>query len=1092
MQVLAPFAGTRNCLARVILIGLGLSFAAWTQTPAATVTGRISDASKAAIAGAKVRIRSITTGESREMQSSGGGDFTLTNLAPDRYEIFVEREGFRSVHETGIELQVDQTARFEFQLEVGAVKQTLEVTASAPLLNTENSTKGDVVISQEISEMPLNGRSFSDLAYQVATVEPSAQGGDGSGFNIGGARADQTNFVIDGFQNRNSRGGGSQASANLDAIQEFKMQTTGYPAEQGRLAGGVMNTVLKTGGNAPHGTLFEYLRNDYFDARNFFSPTNPPLRRNQFGAMLSGPVWIPRVYKGRDRTFFLVSWESYRQTQGQTRLTSVPTELERAGNFSQTKDSKGATVLLLDPLATGSCTATVKTACFPGNQLPTNRISPIAQKLLAYYPHPSSPGQGNNYLASGSVTSPWDGYVFKLDHRASDKDSLSFRYMPRNSDSSNPFSGGSSSGFELGIFGEQTTQSMPFIGMSYTRMFTPTFLNEFRMGFSRFTSLAVGKFAGQDISGQVGLTGIAAGPAEAGFPVVKITGYASMGDATKDPESLVENDYQYSDTVTWVKSKHLIKFGGQGLRTQMFQSVNNAIRGNYTFLGRWTNAAFADALLGYIDSDSRRLGSTHTYMFSTNVGAFAQDDWRVRQDLTVNVGLRYELSTPISEKFGHWGAFNPTLGKFILSDDKYVSNLPALVAAAGLTGQVGVARDFGLPSTLVKTNWTNFAPRIGMAWRPRGGLRTVVRAGYGIFYASSMTNRIRASLGNVFPFGITQTFSKDSKNANFLTLSTPFPSSGGTLTGVSAVGGIDFNAASPYSQNWNFTIEREIFAATAIELSYEGSKGSHLDRSYDVNQPVYSAGTSLGRPWPVFAGITYFRYGSNSSYNAAMVTVRRRFQNGLFYRVGYTFGKSIDDASQNGAGSNGGYVGAQDARNLSLERGRSDWDTRHSLKLTLSAESPFRKNRLARQWQIALTGRISTGQPFTPVVANSSIANGEPDRPDRLANGGLANPSQAQWFDVKAFAALAVGTYRVGTSGRNILDGPGYGQINASLSRMFRINEHHAFQFRWEVFNATNHTNFLLPNTSVDVAAGGAITSASDARIMQFGLRYMF
>ncbi len=1079
-------------LALTILICMAASFAALAQTPAATVTGRVSDASKAAVAAAKVRIRSITTGESREMESSVTGEFTITNLAPDRYELFVEKSGFRGLHETGIELQVDQTARFDLHLEVGAVQQTVEVTASVSLLNTENSTKGDVVVSQEISEMPLNGRGFSDLAYLVPTVEPSAQGGDGSGFNIGGARADQTNFVIDGFQNRNSRGGGAQASANLDAIQEFKMQTSGYPAEQGRLAGGVMNTVLKTGGNSPHGTLFEFLRNDYVDARNFFSQTNPPLKRNQFGAMLSGPVWIPGVYKGRDKTFFLVSWESYHQTQGQTRLTSVPTELQRAGNFSQTTDAKGATVNLLDPLASGSCTATVKTACFPGNLIPASRISPVAQKLFAYYPHATGPGTGNNYLASGSVRNPWNGYVFKIDHRASDKDSLSFRYMPRNTNSANPFAGGSSSGFELGIFGEQSTQAMPFVGMSYTRMFTPTFLNEFRMGFSRFTSLAVGTFAGQDISSQVGIPGATANASEVGFPVVKITGYASLGDPTKDPESLVENDYQYSDTVTWVKNRHLIKFGGQVLRTQMFQSVNNAIRGNYTFLGRWTNAPFADALLGLLDSAARRLGSTHTYMFSSNVGTFIQDDWRVRPDLTVNLGLRYELNSPISEKFGHWGAFSTTAGKFILSDDRYVPNLSGLTAAAGLTGLVGVARDFNLPTDLVKTNYTNFAPRIGLAWRPRGGLRTVVRGGYGIFYSSSMTNRIRNSLGNVFPFGITQSFSRDTKNPNGLTLSSPFPSTGGALTGVSAVGGIDMLAASPYIQNWNLTVEREIGAATAIEASYEGSKGTHLDRSYDANQPVRGQTSSLGRPWPSFAGITYFRFGSNSSYNAAMVTLRRRFRNGLFYRAGYTFGKSLDDASQNGAGSNGGYNGAQDARNLRLERGRSDWDTRHSLKLTVSAESPFRRNPLTRAWQLALTGRISSGQPFTPVTANSSIDRGEADRPDRFSSGKLTNPTPALWFDVKAFTPVPTGSFRVGTSGRNILDGPGYGQANVALSRMFRLNERHSFQLRWEVFNVTNHTNFLLPNTSVDVAAGGSITNAYDARIMQFGLRYLF
>ena len=514
-------------------------------------------------------------------------------------------------------------------------------------------------------------------------------------------------------------------------------------------------------------------------------------------------------------------------------------------------------------------------------------------------------------------------------------------------------------------------------------------------------------------------------------------------------------------------------------------------------LGRWTNAPYGDALLGLLDSANRRLASTHTYLFDTNLGLFVQDDFRVRPDLTVNLGLRYELTKPITEKYGHWGAFSPAQGQFILADDRYVPNLDGLTAAAGLTGKIGVARTFGLPGALMRTNYTNFAPRVGFAWRPGGGLRTVVRAGYGIFYASSMSNRIRNSLGNVFPFGITQSYSRDTKNPKGLTLANPFPSAGGALTGVSAVGGIDLQASSPYNQNWNFTIEREIGGATAIELSYEGSKGTHLDRSYDLNQPVRVPagavpGSSLGRPFPAFAAISYFGYASNSSYNAGMVTLKRRFRNGLFYRVGYTFGKSVDDASQNGAGSNGGYAGAQDARNLSLERGRSDWDTRHSLKMTLSAESPFRRNWLSRDWQIALTGRISSGQPFTPVVANSSIDRGEADRPDRIAQGSVTNPTPEVWFDTKAFVPVPTGSFRVGTSGRNILDGPRYAQANVSFSRQFRLNERRSFQLRWEMFNVTNHTNFLLPNTSVDVPAGGGITSSYDARIMQVGLKYIF
>src|ERR1035438_8493105 len=369
------------------------------QTPSATLVGRIVDASKAGVAAAAVRVRDVNTNEIRSAQSQPEGEYTVSNLPPGTYEVTIDKAGFKQVHESSLELQVDQTARLDVQLEVGAVTQSVEVVASVPLLNTESFSRGDVVAPREIAEMPLNGRDFNDLAFMVAGVQPAEQGGKGSPYVINGARADASNVVIDGLNDQNPRDAGAQARPPLDSLQEFKVQTSGYSAEYGRPAGGVGNMVLKSRENQLHGSVFEYVRNDMFDARNFFDQGKSELRRNQFGAGMGGPVVIPKLYNGHDKTFFMMSWESFRGIAGSNSIGVVPTALERTGNFSQSYDATGKLILIKDPLATGSCTATNASACFPGNMIPVSRFSAQSQQLLQYYPLPNLTG-ANNYLAN--------------------------------------------------------------------------------------------------------------------------------------------------------------------------------------------------------------------------------------------------------------------------------------------------------------------------------------------------------------------------------------------------------------------------------------------------------------------------------------------------------------------------------------------------------------------------------------------------------------------------------------------------------------------------------------------------------------------
>lgn len=1054
------------------------------QNPTATLVGVVRDASAAVIQGATIRIRNVNTNEARAVETDQDGEFTVPNLPAGQYEVLVSKAGFHTVRETNLELQIDQVARLEFRLELGAVSEAIEVKANVPLLNTESAVKGEVMVTEEIVEMPLNGRDFADLAFLTPGVQPRAQGGQGSAFNINGARADNTNFIIDGFNDQNPRGAAAQARPNLDALQEFKMQTTGYSAEYGRLAGGVMNMVLKSGGNQLHGVLFEFLRNDIFDARNFFDAQKSTLRRNQFGGTAGGPVWIPKLYNGRDRTFFLFSWESYRQIAGENRLGIVPTELERQGDFSRTG-------FLKDPLASGACSAQNSAGCFAENRIPASRFNSVALKAAAFYPLPNRPGQPNNYLANVNDHDTWDAFVIKIDERLSSKDNLSYRFLKRYNHTSNPFNGS-----DLGIFGNKVLQNQSLMGLNYTRTFAPTILNESRIGFSRTADRERGDNQGRDYASEFGLTGTTNDPKLIGFPRFTIRDLLPLGDGNNMPVEFTVNNIQVGDTLTWVRGKHLWKFGGEVLRTQFFQPYYNNNRGTFDFLGRWTTQPFADFLLGLPESTSRQVGTTPNYLFSTNYSLFAQDDWKITSRLTLNLGLRYEIPKPPKEKYGRFTNFVPELGKLVIADDRSIRNSGIQFAQADLD-KVGVARDLGLPGPLVYTRYKDFAPRIGFAWRPFGGSRSVVRGGYGIFYGTTLQNPVRNDLANVFPFAISQTLNRRTSDPRYLTLANPFPVPPSLTGSVSTVNGFELHAHTPYLQSWNMTVEREIGFGSAIEISYVGSKGTHLGRKYDINQPFRSAalqqaGGSFPRPYSGLSAINYYGFNANSIYNAGTISIRRRFTSGFFYRANYTYGKSIDDASQVSGNSDGGYPAAQDSRNLHGERARSDWDTGHSFTMNFSYEVPWRRSVWVRGWQVAGSGRAYTGQPFTPRVNNVNLNLGEANRPDRIAKGTVDRPTADRWYDVSAFPAVPEGSFRFGNSGRNILDAPGLAELNMTLMKNLVVRENSSLQFRWEVFNALNHANLHIPTVFVNAANAATVRQADAGRLMQWGVRFKF
>src|SRR5262245_19173590 len=422
------------------LLAAAFSAALYGQSNLATVTGIVTDPAGAAAPGVRVTIRHLDTNVSRSVLTNEEGVFTIVSLNPGNYELTGVKEGFHAIRQTGMVLETGQTLRADFILEVGAISQTVSVTAAVAALNTENGTiKGDVIIQEEIRDIPLNGRDFQELALLVPGVVPNAQGGAGSFASINGARGDNTNFVVDGFDDRNIRGAASQYRPNIDAMQEFKMEVSGYSAEYGKMAGGILNMVLKSGGNRLHGSVFEYVRNDKFDARAYFDTEKLGFHQNQFGATVTGPVMLPKLYRGRDRTFFLWSWESYRLSWGQTKRGNVPTELQRNGDFSQTVNNAGAAVKVLDPFSGN--------AVFPGNVIPVSRFHPVAVKLMAYYPLPNRIAHGNNYQAFAKNVNHWDNFLGKIDQRFDNRNSMAVRLGKRFGRNNAPWAGSN-----LGIF----------------------------------------------------------------------------------------------------------------------------------------------------------------------------------------------------------------------------------------------------------------------------------------------------------------------------------------------------------------------------------------------------------------------------------------------------------------------------------------------------------------------------------------------------------------------------------------------------------------------------------------------------------------
>ncbi|HKX29231.1 MAG TPA: TonB-dependent receptor, partial [Blastocatellia bacterium] len=820
----------------------------------------------------------------------------------------------------------------------------------------------------------------------------------------------------------------------------------------------VVTAVTKSGSNDLHGTAYEFLRNDNLDARKFFDKQRPEFRRNQFGATAGGPL-IP------GKAFFFGAYEGLRALQGRTLLGTVPNPQFLTGDFS----SLAAPVL--DPL-TG--------AQFPGNVIPAARISNFAQKYNQYFPAPNNAAQ-TNFRRVPNFLDSFNSVTGRFDQTLSQRHTVFERYVWYDGSRTQP-------GTYADTYYPQSGQNL---SAQSTFTLTPQLVNEFKLGYNRAIHYVLPINLGQNPVAELGLRNLA-GSTDAidlGVPAVTIAGFDNPGNGTIT-QGAVENVYSVADNLSRVFGSHTLKLGVELQHRRFFQITEVNPRGTFSFNGQFTKNAIADYLLGIPNQAQGGAGSSRSNYRSNYLGVFVQEDWRVNQRLTLNLGVRYEYAAPWKEQSGMEGYFDPATG--LITYHKLPANIPP--ALNGLYN----SREGLVPAGIVRPDRNNFAPRIGMAWRPIGD-KTVIRAGFGVYYDNVNLNELQFTR-LVAPFYANFTLI-DSDLTPSIFMDNLFPGLN-EITQFPAPFSVDPNNRTPYSLEYNLNIQRRLGKNWLLEVGYSGSNSHKLWKRYNQNQAAFIPGNSnpIGnRPYPRFdAGILTSANDANGNYNGAFVKVEKSYSNGLFLLSNYTFSKAIDN--------NSGEVEANDTRdrtNKRLDRGRSRFDQRHRFVSSTGYELPFGKGKrflggargvggfLTSGWTVQGVLSLLSGPPFS-VTAASKHNSGSfvPQYANRLGNGRLDNPTPTRWFDVTAFAETALGAQ--GNAARNLLDGPSFKNFDFSVTKNNRLTERVNLQFRAEFFNLANHPNFGLPNGNISSGSRGQISSAADGRDIQLGVKLIW
>jgi len=1053
----------------VVMLFFLFASSAMAQTHRVTVRGTIFDPNKAVVPGATIKITNQGTSETRSVISREDGEYIISSLAPGLYRLDVTKAGFANFGQDNIVLRVNQDLRIDPSLEVSGMSHYGFVEVPHELAKDSASISA-VIENRQIEALPLDGRNFYELNLLVPGAVPPAQGSAGSvrgdfAFSVNGAREDGNNFLLDGVYNVDPKLNTFGVRPSVDAIREFNIATSSYDAAFGRNPGAQVNVVLKSGTNDIHGSLFEFHRNGALDARNYFAPASeakPKYLRNQFGGAIGGPI-------KRDRTFFFADYEGTRSREGITRVTNVPTALERAGNFSQSLFGRP-----VDPF-TG--------LQFPGGIIDPLRVNAVGRAIAALYPLPNRNVPFQNFVSSPTQRDRNDSFDARLDHRISNMTEFTFRYSFGDRDLFEPFTGPTFS--LVPGFGDTVKRRSQNVMAALTHVFTPNLVNESRVALSRVAS-SVTQEASR-LNSSVGLPVISPNPRDAGLSFISVTGLSPLGDEGNNPQNSVTNVYQILDTATYVRGNHLFKFGADVRFAQQdaFRDVESRGRITFSPFAQISGNALADLLLGFplLTSVARVDNPQHLRTQSYNF--FVNDSFRVTRRLSLTAGLRYEFNSPPVDTQDRANVYD--------------------TATRGLV-QVGTN---GVPRGGFAADKNNFAPRVGLAWTMGDDEATVVRAGYGVYYDQSPLAPGEALYFNSPYFDNNIFFSLPFLP---LTLNNPFPSFFPFALPDSALA-IQRDLRTAYMQHWNLNVQRELGHSSVLEIGYVGSKGTKLLTARDINQPAPSILPPglpfVPRPDPRFDDIDMLESRANSNYHSLQARFQTRFYKGLSNLVSYTWSKSIDDAS-NFFSSAGDPNFPQNSNDVRGERGRSNFDVRHRLSASYSYDLPFGKGRawladdgwistVLSGWQTSGIVTLQSGRPFTVALLSeidnsgtgrSILGFGANDRPNVVGDPQLSGRSPGQWFNQSAFSFPRPGTF--GNAGRNILDGPGYQSVNASLVKNTALSESINMQFRAEVFNLFNHPNFNLPDNFLGSPTFGQITSARDPRHLQFGVKLLF
>lgn len=1131
------------------------------QSFKATLTGQVTDSTGAVVPNATVTVSETATNQTQTVTTGEDGNYTFTQLTPGAYTLRVEAANFKTLTQTSIVLETSQSLRLNPTLEAGSISEQVTVTAEAPAINTETSSKGEVITPRQVQDLPLNGRNFTDLALLTPGVyRRPADDDQGEGLATSGTRTDASNFILDGTNNRNDRNSGVGVNTSVDSIQEFRVETSSYTAELGRTAGAQINVVTKSGTNRYSGSLFEYVRNDFFDAKNALAFDVPGtdtdeskkvLRRNQFGGTVGGPLPFlnfgeggATTNSGRNRTFFFASYEGTRERRSATSINTAPNAAWARGDFRNLRgagldnilgnaDDTGR-VLCLQRSAPGSVVAT-RVECPTPNVIPfapvaSNpllvTVSPIAQQILAFIPLSNIPGTRDGYVARGINRPDRNQYLAKFDHRFSDKNSFYIRFARQKNDGYQAFP--SNRNFYPGFGRDAKTRSDTY-AVSDTHIFSPSVINEARFGYFNQDSQNLGQNRAIDYNQLFGIQGVSPGIDLQGFPAIRIDGFSEFGDRPNDPFAYQLKTYQFFDSLSVISGQHNLKFGVDIIRSNYIENDVRNVRGDFRFRGRNVNPSgatssgalsFADFLLGLPDTTSRQIGAEPADTIGNQYAFFAQDNWRATNWLTLNLGLRYEYQTALSEATGR-------LANLIINDNgtgTLVCPREVRSAATGATTCVSAA-SVGLPEKLVRPDKNNFGPRAGFALRPFRDEKTVVRGGAGIYYSLETFNPIRQQLAVQSPFLNRINYARNSASLLQLSLSTPFPT--GVAEGTPR--GLNPDYKQPEFYQYNLTIERQLLKDLVLEVGYVGSQGRHLGLRYNINSAVPTgtvtrtvAANGIITLTPDFARRFQAQYGTatiqyqdqfgNSSYNALQTSLRRRATNGLTLLMSYTFSKSIDTGSSTNNSTTGSQDFPQDIRNiLESQRGLSDFHRAHQFNASFNYELPFGKGRgffgdargltqtLVGGWQLNGIVTVLSGRPFTPQYSAADVGAQRPDViGDPYANipeGLLFNPAAFRRpRTVDPLTNTATGdTDLLGNGGRNILIGPKFRTVDLSLLKNIRLREKTRLQFRVETFNLFNTPNYQIPVFLLDNSNVGRVSqTATEGREFQFAVKLLF